>query len=38
MANALAEIELLRGEYIARCVRPGCRHYPATTIVRYLNG
>ena len=35
--HAIAEIELLRCEYVAQCTRPGCPHYPAMTIVRYLD-
>ena len=36
-AAAAAEIELISCEYAARCTRPGCPHYPATIILRYLD-
>jgi hypothetical protein len=35
--DAVAEVELLRCGYAARCARRGCRQYRATTIVRYLD-
>ena len=35
--DPVAEIELLRCDYAARCARVGCRRYKATTIVRYLD-
>src|SRR5215813_5013086 len=33
----VVEIELLGCDYAAVCTRPGCPHYPATTIIRYLD-
>ena len=37
--DSAAEVELLRCDYAARCVRVrvGCRQYRATTIIRYVD-
>jgi hypothetical protein len=35
--DGATEVELLRCDYAARCVRSGCREHRATTIIRYVD-